>query len=96
MIIKAKLLAVELGSYVKNGDQKQIADVVLMSGSDVLQCKMFDADVQAGKAALYEKLTGKDLILEVRAEVYRGELTYRLGNKDPRVSGQTAPAAKVA
>ena len=96
MIIKAKCLAVELGSYSKGGEQKEIADVVLMSGSDVLQCKMFDGDIKNGKAALYQKLVGKDLVLEVRPEIYKNELTYRLGNKDPRISGQPAPAAKVA
>lgn len=85
MELLGKVIAVSVRGYQKDGQQKRAADIVILSGSDVVKCTMFDADVAANKHVRFEQLKDKDAVFEVTPEVYRGQLQYKLGFKEPRI-----------
>ena len=86
MIVKAKLLDVEMRSYNKDGQSKQVADLVFKSGSDTMTVTMFDGDISRSKHTVYEQNVGKYMIVEIRCDVFRGNIQYQLGFKDPVIS----------
>lgn len=85
MKILAKVIAVQARSYKKDGVQKQAADVVLLSGSDVLKTTLFHDDVISGRHTKFESMKDKEGVFDVIPEVYRGNLQYRLGFEEPRL-----------
>lgn len=94
----AKLLDVSVRSYKKDGQDKKAADIVFKSGSDLMKATMFDSDVSKGLHMQYEQFLGKDVLVELSPEVFRGELQWRLGFADPKpiADKQSAPAKAVA
>lgn len=87
MKVLAKVLDVTTRQYRKDGEVKTVADIVFKSGTDTMTATMFDGDVQKGAHKVYDQLVGKEAIVDISPDVYRGNLQYRLGFEDPRPVG---------
>lgn len=83
--VVGKVLDVSLRRYVKDGQEKRVADIVVKSGSDLIKATMFDGDVTKGNHMQYEQIVGKDAVVDVSPDVFRGNLQWRLGFEDPKV-----------
>lgn len=93
MKVIAKVLDVSTRTFSKDGQDKTFADIVLKSGSTTIEVTMFDRDVSQGRHLIYDKLTGKEVLVDISPEVYRGNQQYRLGFDDPKPLAQDKPKA---
>lgn len=74
-------------------DGKEIATLLFVSGDDSFSVTMFDNDIKQGKFDLYTKVMQKEVMVDIRVDLYKGAVQFRLGYDDPRV---IAPKAAVA
>ncbi|GAA5442914.1 hypothetical protein Misp06_01089 [Microbulbifer sp. NBRC 101763] len=91
MKVIAKVLDVSTRGYRKDGEPKTAADLVLKSGTSTIQVTLFDKDVGEGRHLIFDKLTGQEVVVDISAEVYRGNVNYRLGFEDPTPLTQPTP-----
>lgn len=73
-----KILDVEMGTTT-NGP---IASIVLKSASDTMNVRMFARDIEAGKHKKYFENVGKQVVSDIRPNLYKGNLQYQLGFDD--------------
>lgn len=74
-----KIIATLFKSEFRDTQKGQVLDITLDSGQDVFKTTMFAGDVTNGFAKTFIDHQGKDVVVDVQADLYNGKLQYRLG-----------------
>jgi len=90
--VLVRVLDVTPSTYRKDRQEKKKVDMILKSGKDAITCTMYDGDVSDAKHKLYESQLGKEIIVDLSPECFRGNLQWRLGFEAPELLDVKSPA----